>query len=245
MNGKRGRRLSRRDARRILRGDHTAAGPALRGVLASASAPASPGELAGERAAMAAFTASVASPAQPSGVASAGAGRSRAGKWAGALTTRFAAIVAAVVVVAGGGLAAVAATTGLPGHGNAPAHPSSASVVPGPGDTNTPGGSDGTVPSGGAGGTADAPRPTTPAGEGDPNAIPSPSPAGLCRAYIAGGDHGKVLDNPAFTALITYAGGRDKVDAYCDGMLAAPNPGDGRTGSHSTPQSSHHPPERR
>ena len=55
------------------------------------------------------------------------------------------------------------------------------------------------------------------AGPAGANATPSPSLIGLCQAYLAGAgaDHGKALDNPAFTALITAAGGRDKVDAYC------------------------------
>ena len=48
-------------------------------------------------------------------------------------------------------------------------------------------------------------------------ATPAPSLIGLCRAFAAGaGDNpGKALDNPAFTALLTAAGGRDKVTAYC------------------------------
>lgn len=243
MSGKRGRRLSRRDARRILRGDHTAAGPALRDVLASASAPAATGELAGERAAMAAFAASVSATGTLPVTGTAGPAKTR--KPAGRVTTRLAATVAAVVVVAGGGLAAVAATTGLPGHGGAPGHPAPPSAGPGPGSPNAPGGSDATVVPGGAGATGDTPRPTTPAGEGGPDTIPSPSPAGLCRAYTSGGDHGKAMDSRALTALVDYAGGRDRIDAYCDVVLAAPNQGDGHAGSHSTPQSSHHPPERR
>ncbi|MFD2420928.1 hypothetical protein [Amycolatopsis pigmentata] len=242
MSGNRGRRLSRRDARRILRGDHTAAGPALRGVLAAASAPTDTGELAGERAAMAAFTASV--PAGPATAPMPGGARgsSKTPKWIGAITTRVAATVAAVVLVAGGGLAAVAATGGLPGHGDAPPRPAPTSVVPQPEDTTAPGG-DATAPSGEAG--SPAPQPTASAGEGGSDAIPSPSPVGLCHAYSAGADHGKSMDNPTFSALIAYAGGKDKIDSYCAAVLAAPNPGDGHAGSHSTPQPSHHPPERR
>jgi hypothetical protein len=49
------------------------------------------------------------------------------------------------------------------------------------------------------------------------NATPSPSLVGLCTAYLAGAgkDHGKALENPAFGALITAAGGAENVDSYC------------------------------
>ena len=58
---------------------------------------------------------------------------------------------------------------------------------------------------------------------GEKAGAPSPSLVGLCRAYAAGvGDSpGKALDNPAFQALITAAGGNDKVAGYCDTVLAA------------------------
>lgn len=46
---------------------------------------------------------------------------------------------------------------------------------------------------------------------------PSPSLVGLCNAYSNGNkqDKGKALENPAFTALIDAAGGKDKVEAFC------------------------------
>jgi hypothetical protein len=52
---------------------------------------------------------------------------------------------------------------------------------------------------------------------------PSPSVVGLCRAFAAGaGDNpGKALENPAFTALITAAGGATEVPAFCADALAA------------------------
>jgi hypothetical protein len=55
------------------------------------------------------------------------------------------------------------------------------------------------------------------------NGSPSPSLVGLCHAVNAGNkdDHGKALENPAFTALITAAGGKEKVDAFCVKLLAA------------------------
>ncbi|SCG51592.1 hypothetical protein GA0070614_2025 [Micromonospora coxensis] len=52
---------------------------------------------------------------------------------------------------------------------------------------------------------------------------PSPSLVGLCRAYVAkaADNPGKALENPAFTVLVTTAGDREKVAAYCDSLLAA------------------------
>lgn len=55
---------------------------------------------------------------------------------------------------------------------------------------------------------------------------PSPSLVGLCHAYTAGAgsEHGKALDNPAFSALITAAGGRTGVDAYCAALSKEASP---------------------
>ncbi|SCG65097.1 hypothetical protein [Micromonospora halophytica] len=52
---------------------------------------------------------------------------------------------------------------------------------------------------------------------------PSPSLVGLCRAYVAKAtdNPGKALENPAFTVLVTTAGDREKVAAYCDTLLTA------------------------
>ncbi len=112
------------------------------------------------------------------------------------------AVVAATLTTAGG--VALAATTGaLPGSlGNervSPAtsasnHPAKPSVAP----------SDGADKDGAQG-------------------SPSPSLVGLCHAYAAGNkaEHGKALQNPAFTALIRSAGGADKVESFCAAVLAA------------------------
>jgi hypothetical protein len=78
------------------------------------------------------------------------------------------------------------------------------------------------------------------------DASPSPSLVGLCHAYLAGaGDnHGKALENPAFTVLITTAGGKDKVDVYCAALLSGPS-GDAansdQAGSHRTGAPTAHP----
>lgn len=79
---------------------------------------------------------------------------------------------------------------------------------------------------------------------GGPNATPSPSLIGLCTAYLADAraEHGNAVENPAFTALITAAGGQDRVDAFCADLgVTTPGPGRG-TGSpteHPTSSPSH------
>lgn len=107
------------------------------------------------------------------------------------LTVKAAAAAIAVTAV-GGGLAYAAGSGALPGLGtdNAPSQ-AAAHATRGPGAA--PG-----------------------------SAAPSPSMVGLCRAYTAAvaDSPGKALENPAFAALITAAGGSDKVGDYCTGVLA-------------------------
>ncbi len=77
------------------------------------------------------------------------------------------------------------------------------------------------------------------------SATPSPSLHGLCHAYAAGAgsNPGKALENPAFTALITAAGGKDKVSSYCTTLLASSpsgNSANGHSGNgHSGKSASH------
>jgi hypothetical protein len=81
-------------------------------------------------------------------------------------------------------------------------------------------------------------------GPDDANGSPSPSLVGLCHAVNAGNkdDHGKALENPAFAALITAAGGKDKVDLFCATLLTSasaapkehPSHPAGNTGDHGT-----------
>ena len=108
---------------------------------------------------------------------------------------------AAVVAVCGGGAVALAAATGhLPARSSG--HPATAATS-----------SAGT----GAAGTSG----------GHPSAAPSPALQGLCHAYAAGAgsNSGKALDNPAFAALITAAGGKDKVSSYCTTLLKSSRSG--------------------
>ena len=60
-----------------------------------------------------------------------------------------------------------------------------------------------------------------------PDAKPSPNLHGLCQAYSAGNkdSQGKALESPAFTALITAAGGKDSVETFCADMAKSPGPG--------------------
>jgi hypothetical protein len=74
-----------------------------------------------------------------------------------------------------------------------------------------------------------------------PASSPSPSLRGLCQAYTAhaGRNTGKALDSPAFTALITAAGGKDSVTGFCTSLLAT-HPGTAST-SHPAGKPSSHP----
>lgn len=114
---------------------------------------------------------------------------------------------AVVAVTATGGVAVAAATGSLP-HPLTGANATASSHAP-------------------AKSSEAADRGKTP---GDAKSAPSPSLVGLCHAFTAGaGDNpGKALENPAFRALITTAGGREKVAAYCDTLLAAEKAGPSR-----------------
>lgn len=58
--------------------------------------------------------------------------------------------------------------------------------------------------------------------DGHSPASPSPSLVGLCRAFTAGAtdNKGHAIDNPAFGALVSAAGGVDKVAGFCETLLA-------------------------
>jgi len=126
------------------------------------------------------------------------------------LTAKLAVAAAAAAAVAAGGVAAVAATGNLPGspdeHSTSTPATTADSAKPGGPATEATGSSHGEAKESGA----------------VPSGSPSPSLVGLCHAYTAGAgsDHGKALESPAFTVLITTAGGKDKVDAYCVKVLA-------------------------
>ena len=67
-----------------------------------------------------------------------------------------------------------------------------------------------------------------------PSATPSPSLRGLCQSWLSRPhEHGKADTNPAFTVLVTAAGGKDAVQGYCTTLLSAgpgqPTPSDSST----------------
>ncbi|MBP2319762.1 hypothetical protein JOF56_000147 [Kibdelosporangium banguiense] len=213
MSAHRFRRVNRRTAEQMLDGApdrvRTDGSDALNGLLAAASAPARLGELAGEEAAVAAFRAArLADAGQPR--------RQSMLKVALAkmLTVKIAATVVATLAV--GGVAVAAVTGSLPNQDPTPAPP----VPPSTWTDTVPGNSSGGVPGGApnATGKNDKDKNTQPdKPNGDQNPAPSPSFDGLCNALTAGNkaDHGKALENPAFTELIKQAGGKDKVLAFC------------------------------
>jgi hypothetical protein len=221
MSAHRARRIDRDTAEQLLRGAPAGsqAGPeALVELLAAAARPPGGRELAGEQAAMAAFRA-----ARPHAVHDAGRGSMLKTALAKMLTVKVAAAAIAISVV-GGGVALAASNGALPstlGSGNSAKQPAHATGQPSPGADKDKNG----------------------------NAAPSPSLVGLCRAYAAGvaDNPGKALENPAFGALISAAGDKDKVTDYCTDLLkdepdnAASNPGNAPTARPSPKTTPSHP----
>jgi hypothetical protein len=171
-------------------------------LLTAVAAPARPEELVGGSAAMAAFRSACSRRA---------ADRPGRSTIKGQLTRLFTVKVAALAVAAATGGIALAATSGaLP---NPLKDEPAVTVSNGPRTGRPSGVSPHTTRTG-------------------PGVLPSPALFGLCGAYEAGADHRRSLADPAFTALVTAAGGVDKVDDYCKALLAAPSPGaDPRTAS--------------
>lgn len=195
MSDQRQRRIDRVEAELLLDGrPGTGVSALLAAHLRAASAPAHADELAGERAALTAFQAAAWLDPNP---------RQRRRlmlKIALAkLLTVKAAAVAAAVTAGAGGIALAAGTGVLPVQlPTTPATPSATHAPASPGEQSSSEGDD------------------TPAGN------PSPSMMGLCQAYTAevGNDPGKALESPAFQALVTAAGGADKVDGFCQTQVA-------------------------
>jgi hypothetical protein len=200
-------RIDRDTADALLCGDPAArrAAGRLGEHLAAAAAPAYPAELAGRPLALAAFQAARLQPSPEQ------RRPSMTKNWLTKLLTAKVAALAAATVASG---VAIAAGTGaLPGP--ATDTPTKTPTAPAP-DTGRP---LGTMHATGRPSTT--PSHPTPAGAAS---LPPTALVGLCHAYLAGAGHahGKALDSPAFTALITAAGGRDNVDGYCTALLATP-----------------------
>jgi hypothetical protein len=223
------RRIDRRTAEHLLSAaphpEQATGSDPLSDLLAAAAAPAREGELAGEQAALAAFRdARLADAPQPR----------RESMLAKVLTVKVAVIAASVV--AAGGVAVAAVTSSLPGQNGNSEHVSATSSSLSTSDQDR-----GPDKSGEHGKPTDKGKPETSEGKGNNgngnngngsngngngNASPSPSLVGLCNAYTAGekSEHGKALENPAFSALITAAGGKENVDKFCADLLAVAKP---------------------
>ncbi|MBM0234601.1 hypothetical protein JNW91_23905, partial [Micromonospora sp. STR1_7] len=167
-------------------------------LLAAVRTAPRPGELAGEDLAVRGFRRAQVTPAAPR--------RPHTLAWFGG---RTAVTALALTAVGGVALAAATGTTPRPPQPPAPTAPAS---------TDAPAASPLVTDS--------RPIPTTPATS---RPVPPTSNAaglpGLCRAYRAATreNPGRALDSPAFSALITAAGGRQHVTTYCN-QLPTDNP---------------------
>jgi hypothetical protein len=207
-------------------------------LLAAASAPATPEELAGEEQARAEFAAVM--PSHPPTLVP------RRASMPSKLFTIKAAAAALIAVLSIGGVAV--ATTGLlPGHGRDVA-------AQAPSTTNASAAGHGL----GRAAAVDLGRATVTAesadahGQGQGSAVgpdaTAAARAGLCRAWQAGkgADNGRRTDSPTFQALAAAAGGADKVAAYCAdvtaGAAGAQEQGQGSPPSGSPPSTTVSPP---
>jgi hypothetical protein len=175
-------------------------------LLAAATAPAAPQELAGERLALATFAAEMRS--HPIRVSRRTATLSK-------VFTMRAAAAALVAVLSIGGVAAAASGL-LPGQASpvadrAPATTAAAAHRLDEAATANLGGAARTGSTNGQGGVWAVGPDATAAAR-----------AGLCRAWQAGqgADHGSRMDAEAFQALVEAAGGADNIAAYCEEVTA-------------------------
>lgn len=209
-------RVTRRSAAQLLDQSGNASAHSLSQLVAAATAPASHSELAGEHTAVTLFRAARLSAAAPiprtrrrSMIKSAVA-KLVAGKFLAA---------GAVAAAATGGVALAAVTGNFPNP--RPAIPSNTSAPASAGSSShsSPVSSvtSATRPSRGNPTTS---RPSATAS----SSTPKPSLTGLCLAYQAGvtSNPGSALQNPAFTALVTAAGGQSNVSPYCVTLIGAP-----------------------
>jgi hypothetical protein len=206
--------LSRANAEAILTGTATERSE-LAQIVTAARGPATADELTGEAAAMIRFQAARLEPATAAGLTV----RKRLSD---KLLAAKVGIAAALAAAATGGvaLAAAAHTQTEPAHHAPPA--STSIAAPSHGGTSTPRATKAAVPPPPSHAAASA-APTAPGSAGShPSASPEPSLRGLCVAYLANGiAGGKRMDNPAFGALVSAAGGSAKVMTYCQALLRA------------------------
>jgi hypothetical protein len=183
-------------------------------LLAAATAPATPEELAGEQLVMAKFTAAMRS--HPPTLAP------RRTPVPRKLLTIKAAAAALVAVLSIGGVAAAASGL-LPDQASPVADQATASTG---GDAAAQG--LGKAAAANLGGTAQS---GSAEGQGRASAVgpdaTAAARAGLCRAWQAGqgADHGQKADSVAFQALVEAAGGADNIAAYCQDVTAGTGAG--------------------
>jgi hypothetical protein len=198
------------------------AGPAHRGLaelLAAAKAPAHPEELAGRRAAVAAFAAAGRDEAVPEPVT-----RGRRSRTARTLVAN---VTAVMVLLAGTGAAMAARAGHLPDAAQQRAHDLFSRLgVPAPPSTpDTPVSPPRTRPS----------RTVEPPSSGPvttrPPASVAPVPAGWCRAWAAEPEPG---EEPWYRELVEAAGSEKEVAAYC-AALGAPGAASGKPGHSRKP----------
>lgn len=193
-------------------------------LLDAACAPARPGELAGEEAAVAAFRAAAASAPPPVPDQPARSRRITAG------TTAWIAAIAATATAAGAAFAAVGHERPDRSEARRPTAPAVAQTSApeaGPADDTTPGAMSSASNKGASPGTASGPN-------GQPSN--AASIAGLCRAYFAWDPSVRAerLRRPAFRRLVQAAGGVEEVADFCrtatanSGGPARPKPGAGK-----------------
>lgn len=217
MRERRTSRLGPAEADRLVAGDP--AGPEHRGLAAlldAAKAPASPRELAGERAAVVAFGAAYRE-AEQAGLHRAGR-RARMPLPAKAAAVKVAAVVA---VLAGSGVALAAETGQLPAGAQHQAHRLFSAVgVPAPQATSARARR---TPSATPSPRASA-RPTPGASATGRGSTPgAPAVPGLCKAWAAQQEpHGKAMKAASRQALIAAAGGADQIAELCAEALATP-----------------------
>jgi len=226
MRTRRTPRIGSAEVDRLVAGDPTGRDHrGLSALLAAAKAPASPGELAGEREAVAGFVVAYRE-AAPTSLPT---GRHRVRI---PLPARAAAVkvAAGAAVLAVGGAALAAETGHLPAGAQQHAHNLFSAVgVPAP-RTTAPTGAGPTGAT--ATGTVSAVPTTTSARPSPATAPPGTSPAtespsihGLCQAWVAEQEpQGKQMTASAQRALATAAGGEARIAGFCTGLLSTPVP---------------------
>ncbi len=199
MSTHRPRQIGRDDAERMLRGgtvDRQAGPGSLADLLAAAAGSARVGALAGEEAAVAAFREARLTPAiQPRSGSLIKIGLAKL------LTVN--AVTAAIAATTIGGFAVAASTGVLPSPGASDPHSA-------PLTTSASASASASASVHGVASSGHVPDADVPA-----------ALVALCRAYTNGaaGNPGKALDTPAFSALVTAAGGKDQVPTYCAAAL--------------------------